>query len=114
MTRLVQIVSNLLDNAIKDSNRWQAITVLCDLREANARFVVRDTGTGIDAKHLETVFEPYMQVAPLDGKFRSELGIGLAVAKELVQMHGGTVFARSDGLGGGEFVVIFPLHAMAV
>jgi signal transduction histidine kinase len=72
------------------------------------------TRAGIDAKHLETVFEPYMQVAPLDGKFRSGLGIGLAVAKELVQMHGGTVFARSDGLGGGEFVVIFPLHAMAV
>jgi signal transduction histidine kinase len=87
----------------------------CDLREAHARIVVRDTGTGIDAKHLETVFEPYMQVAPLDGKFRSELGIGLAVAKELVQMHGGTVFARSDGPGGGsEFVVILPLHAMAV
>jgi signal transduction histidine kinase len=56
-----------------------------------------------------------MQVAPLDGKFRSGLGIGLAMAKELVHMHGGTVFARSDGPGGGsEFVVILPLHAMAV
>ncbi|HTI17049.1 MAG TPA: ATP-binding protein [Trinickia sp.] len=111
MTRLIQIISNLLDNAIKYSQDGSDIAIVCDVRDVEARVAVRDSGIGIQATHLEKVFEPYMQVTPLDGAFRSGLGIGLAVVQRLVQMHGGTVFARSDGLGtGSEFVVVLPLH----
>jgi signal transduction histidine kinase len=110
MTRLVQIVSNLLDNAIKYSDDGSAVSVHCEVHDRHARIVVRDAGRGIDAAQLEKIFEPYIPVAPSDGPFRSSLGIGLAVVKELVDLHGGTVSARSDGLGkGAEFVVTLPL-----
>src|SRR6185295_5710209 len=70
----------------------------------------RDTGLGIPAEMLDRIFEPFAQVEPAEGATSSGLGIGLTLARSLVEMHGGGLEAASDGPGrGSEFTVRLPL-----
>lgn len=110
--RLVQIVSNLLDNASKYTPWGGAISLSVNLSEDRMRLTVADNGIGITADALPRIFEPFMQ-QPHAVEFNGVgLGIGLAVVRELVIAHGGSVSVSSAGMGqGSEFEVVLPLNA---
>jgi CheY-like chemotaxis protein len=103
--RLAQILSNLLNNAARYTDKGGAIW-LTARREAHAAVVsVRDSGSGIASGDLERVFEMFSR-----GERSSGLGIGLALARRLAGMHGGTITAASEGAGkGAEFTLRLPL-----
>jgi signal transduction histidine kinase len=104
--RLQQVFSNLLTNAIKFTERGGCVFVLVEAHARDVTVRVRDTGKGIAREVLPHVFDLFAQASPDGGG----LGIGLAVVRGLVHAHGGTVEARSDGLGeGSEFVVSLPV-----
>ncbi len=108
--RLAQIISNLLNNAAKYTEPGGQIWLSAQ-REGNEVLIsVRDTGMGIPAEMLPRVFDMFAQVNPTIKRSQGGLGIGLTLAKNLVQMHGGQIEARSEGLGkGSEFVVRLPV-----
>jgi PAS domain S-box-containing protein len=107
--RLAQVLSNLLNNAAKYTQRGGDIA-LSAVREGEAVVVsVRDNGIGIPREMLPKVFEMFVQVESERGRAQGGLGIGLALARMLVQLHGGTIEGRSEGAGqGSEFIVRLP------
>jgi signal transduction histidine kinase/PAS domain-containing protein len=109
-TRLAQVVGNLLSNASKFSERGGRITVQVDEESSGTVLIrVRDNGIGIRSEDLPFIFDLFMQGDRSLERSTSGLGIGLTLVKTLVEMHGGTVEAWSDGLGkGSEFVVRLP------
>lgn len=108
--RLVQAITNLLNNAARYSPKGGEVR-LSLARDGNQAVVrVKDTGIGISPSMLPHIFEPFMQVDGASPQGRRGLGIGLAILRRLVEMHGGTASAHSPGLGhGAEFVVRLPL-----
>ncbi|MEP7050464.1 MAG: hybrid sensor histidine kinase/response regulator [Pseudomonadota bacterium] len=113
-TRLAQVLSNLLNNAAKyTSNRGQ-IWLSVAREEKYVLISVRDNGVGIPANALQEVFGMFNQVNRQLDRSQGGLGIGLALVKRLVEMHGGTVQAQSPGLNqGSTFVVRLPLASAA-
>jgi len=109
-TRLAQIIGNLLHNACKFTDKGGRIALIVE-REDNAAVIrVSDNGVGIAAEQFPHIFEMFTQIDTALERSRGGLGIGLALVKRLVQMHGGTVLVHSDGLNqGSEFVVRLPL-----
>jgi len=111
--RLEQVVMNLLGNASKYSEPGSIIALTVAERgngQRHAELRVKDTGVGIPPHMLEKVFEPFVQVDPTLARSLGGLGIGLSMVKSLVELHGGTVVARSGGTGTGtEIVVDLPL-----
>jgi signal transduction histidine kinase len=107
--RLQQVIWNLLSNAIKFTPAGGRITVRLE-RLANAiEIIVRDTGRGIPADFLPHVFDPFRQAEELSAKGRRGLGLGLAIVRQIVQLHGGTIAAASAGEGrGSTFTVAVP------
>ncbi|MGD0949426.1 MAG: ATP-binding protein, partial [Candidatus Binatia bacterium] len=82
------------------------------ITESHAQVVVRDTGRGIDPEFLPYVFERFRQGNGSDAKRHGGLGLGLSIARHLVELHGGTIRAESSGLGqGAMFTVELPLVA---
>lgn len=113
-TRLEQVIANLLNNAAKFSEPGSAITIAAGVEADRAVVRVRDTGVGIPADMLGRVFELFTQIDPSLSRSQGGLGIGLTLARSLVEMHGGTVEALSPGPGqGSEFVVRLPLGSRA-
>lgn len=113
--RLVQILGNLLHNAVNYSHEGGRITVAARARADQAVITVHDTGMGMDSAEIETLFEPYRQANERDD--HGGLGLGLTVVKRLVQLHGGTVSARSEGAETGselEFTLPLARRAAAV
>jgi PAS domain S-box-containing protein len=110
--RLTQVFSNLLHNSAKHAGRGARIT-LSAIRDGDEVVVtVKDTGIGIPADMLDKLFEPFTQLPEASDGGRGGLGIGLTLVKQLVAMHGGTVQARSEGMGrGSEFIVRLPAPA---
>jgi PAS domain S-box-containing protein len=110
--RLTQVVANLLNNAAKYTDPGGQIW-LTVRREGNRIAVaVRDTGTGIPPAMLPRVFELFTQIDRQAHRTQGGLGIGLTLVKSLVEMHGGSVQAHSEGAGrGSEFVIRLPLAA---
>ncbi len=111
--RLTQIVVNLLSNAAKYTPTGGAVRVALHIERAGTpRVVLRvsDTGIGIAAESLRKIFEPYTQVGDSKEAVHSGLGLGLTVARRLVELHGGSITAQSGGAGqGSEFTVELPL-----
>jgi CheY-like chemotaxis protein len=108
--RLDQVFSNLLSNAAKYTDRGGQIWL--SAREAGREVVIsiRDTGVGIAAADLTRVFDLFAQADRSNGGSRGGLGIGLTLAKKIVEMHGGTIAAQSAGRGhGSEFTVRLPI-----
>lgn len=107
--RFVQIATNLLTNAAKYTDPEGSITFGVQMTGDDITLVVRDTGIGLAPHALPEVFEMFSQVAPQQKQSEGGLGIGLALVKGLVELHGGRIEARSDGLErGSEFTVYFP------
>src|SRR5205807_6811957 len=99
--RLTQVVGNLLHNALKFTDRGGQVHVNLSVDPENQRAVVtvRDTGVGIEADMLPHVFETFRQAETSLDRSRAGLGVGLAVVKGLVELHGGEVGAASGGPG---------------
>jgi signal transduction histidine kinase len=108
--RLAQVFANLLNNAAKYTDPGGRISIAARRDRDDALVTVSDTGVGIPAESLSRVFEMFAQADPRDGHARTGLGIGLTLARSLVEMHGGSVTAASEGEGKGSvFAVRLPL-----
>jgi signal transduction histidine kinase len=109
-TRLAQVLVNLLNNAAKYTDPGGRITLTVVRRQERVVFRVRDTGIGIAPSMLTRIFEMFTQMGRAEDRSQGGLGIGLALVRGLVGLHGGTVEAHSEGPGkGSEFVVSLPL-----
>ncbi len=110
LTRLAQVFLNLLNNAAKYTERGGRIDLRAELQGSDVVMSVTDTGIGIPADKLPTLFEMFSQVEVALSRSQGGLGIGLCLVKRLVEMHGGSVEAKSGGPGqGSEFVVRLPI-----
>lgn len=105
-TRLAQVLSNLLHNASKYTGKDGRIGIQVETQDKEAVITVSDNGIGIAAEHLDRIFEMFSQVAPPLDRTQGGLGIGLALVKGLVELHGGRVRAMSEGPGQGTSVEI--------
>lgn len=113
--RLEQVLSNLLTNAAKYTPNGGRITISAQPVDDSVVFTVRDNGIGISPDMLPLVFEMFVQADSHYPAAEEGLGIGLALVKHLVELHGGNVRASSDGRNrGSEFVVTLPLEQPAV
>lgn len=109
VVRLTQVFSNLLNNAAKYTRPHGQLAVQVEVEQGWVTVRVRDNGIGIPADKLDYVFELFTQVDNSLERAQGGLGIGLSLVKRLVEMHGGTVEAMSEGPGtGSEFVVRLP------
>ena len=109
MTRLAQVVSNLLQNAAKYTPTGGSIELSASRQGSDVVIAIRDNGIGIAAEMLPRVFELFMQVDRSEERAQGGTGIGLTLVKRIVELHGGRVEARSEGLGdGSEFIVTLP------
>jgi signal transduction histidine kinase/CheY-like chemotaxis protein len=109
-TRLAQVIGNLLNNAAKYTDHGGHISLTLE-REGEAAVIrVRDSGIGLEAKSLSSIFDMFVQVDRSLERTQAGLGVGLTLAKRLVFLHGGTLTAHSEGKGrGSEFVVRLPI-----
>jgi signal transduction histidine kinase len=105
--RLQQVFTNLLSNAIKFTPCGERIEVLLTRHEASAEVKVSDTGRGISAEFLPYIFESFRQAGNGQGSEYGGLGLGLAIARHLIERHGGQISADSRGEGQG---AIFTIH----
>lgn len=120
-TRLEQVLTNLLTNAVKYTTAGGRIWVSLRVEESatadqpdTAVVSVRDTGVGISPQELTSIFEPFAQAERSPDRAQGGLGLGLTVVRDLVEMHGGRVEARSEGVGqGSEFEVRLPICGVA-
>jgi signal transduction histidine kinase/ActR/RegA family two-component response regulator len=109
-TRLEQVLSNLLGNAVKYTLPGGRIDVTLWREADQAALAIGDNGVGIDGGTLPNIFDLFHQADRTLNRAKGGLGIGLTLVRSLVELHGGTVAARSDGLGrGSEFIVRLPL-----
>ena len=109
--RLTQVFSNLLDNACKYTDFGGYIAVTVELQGSDAVIGVSDSGIGIHPGLLERIFERFVQVAPNGKGARGGIGIGLSLARQMVELHGGTIAAHSHGTGrGSRFTVRLPIQ----
>jgi signal transduction histidine kinase len=107
--RLAQVISNLLTNAAKYTDPEGRIRLRVEQQPGAIMISVTDNGIGIPADALERVFAMFSQVKSAQDRSDGGLGIGLALAKGLIDLHGGTIEARSAGIGrGSEFIVRLP------
>jgi CheY-like chemotaxis protein len=112
--RLAQVIGNLLNNAGKFTDKGGRIALTVEQRGDQAILRIRDNGIGISAEHIPSLFEMFAQVDTSLERSRDGLGIGLTLVKTLVELHGGSVDAASDGIGrGSEFTVRLPVAAAA-
>lgn len=109
-TRLVQIIANLLNNAAKYTHAQGEIRLRMSVLNKDIELSIRDNGIGIEETLLPQVFELFTQAERTSDRTQGGLGLGLALVKSLVELHGGSVEAVSEGLGkGSEFIVRLPL-----
>lgn len=113
-TRLQQIVWNLLANAVKFTPRGGTIDLIARRTASQLEVTVHDTGIGIDPAFLPHIFEPFRQAELPTTRIHGGLGLGLSIVRYLVEAHGGTISAESEGKGKGTtFTVMLPVRIIA-
>jgi CheY-like chemotaxis protein len=114
LERLAQVLSNLLTNAAKYSEVGSRIAVSAKREGNKVRVSVKDEGIGIAPDMIDSIFDVFVQQSQTIERSRGGLGVGLAIVRNLVQMHDGTVRAHSEGAGrGSEFIVELPAVTVA-
>lgn len=114
-TRIQQVFWNLLTNAIKFTPESGIVEVCVETDDREAKVTVRDNGQGIDAKSLPHVFEPFRQGDSSITRRHEGLGLGLAIAKHIVELHEGSISAQSNGAGSGScFTLTLPISSAVV
>lgn len=109
--RLVQVLSNLVDNAVKYTPEAGHINVAVTAGEDDAVIAVQDDGAGIPSERVESIFEPFVQLPESRNAARGGMGLGLSLVRRLTELHGGTVKVTSRGQGcGSRFAVHLPLQ----
>lgn len=104
--RLAQALTNLLNNAAKYTDPGGRILLCADAHDADLRILVRDNGIGLEPQAIERIFDMFSQMEAGHGRAEGGLGIGLALTRGVVQLHGGAVHASSEEPGkGSEFVI---------
>ncbi len=112
--RLQQIVSNLLTNAVKFTSRSGRVEVQLKRQDTSVLITVTDTGEGIDPDFLPYIFDRFRQAEGTSSRQYGGLGLGLAIVRHLVELHGGSIGAASEGLGkGATFTATFPVIAVS-
>jgi CheY-like chemotaxis protein/two-component sensor histidine kinase len=110
--RIQQVVWNLLSNAVKFTDEGGSVFVSSRLENTRVVVEITDTGAGIAPEHLGSIFERFRQIDGTTTRAHGGLGLGLAIVRHLVEQHGGTVRAMSDGLGRGTTITVrLPLIA---
>jgi PAS domain S-box-containing protein len=111
---IVQVLVNLLGNAVKFSPRWSTVTITVTYKDARALFSIKDTGRGIPDDRLETIFERFRQVDSSDAREMGGSGLGLAIARNIVEHHGGHMSVESEVGQGSTFYFTLPLAGSRV
>lgn len=112
LVRLAQLFTNLLNNAAKYTPSGGRVLLRAHADDTNVHITVSDTGLGIPAEFLPKVFDLFTQVDRSLKRFEGGLGIGLALVRKIVEMHGGQVAAESEGSNrGAVFTVTLPIHS---
>jgi len=112
--RLTQLVANLLNNAARYTPSGGRITVRAHAEHGEALVSVRDSGRGIDPQIIERIFDMFVQGRPALERVGGGLGVGLALARRIAELHGGALQAKSEGEGkGSEFILRLPLSDKA-
>lgn len=113
--RLQQVLWNLISNSIKFTPRYGNIDITTSVIESQVRISVKDTGLGIDKEFLPYVFERFRQEDATTTRRYGGLGLGLAICRNIVELHGGTIEAKSAGKNrGAEFIVTLPINAVRI
>jgi PAS domain S-box-containing protein len=113
-TRLQQVVWNLLSNAVKFSSNGGHVEVVCRRNGSHVQIIVRDHGVGISPSFLGSVFDAFRQEDSGPARKKGGLGLGLAITRQLVELHGGRISVQSEGEGrGSTFTVVLPMTAVA-
>jgi len=108
--RILQVLTNLIQNAIKFSDPGSAIHLLGEKDSSHMTVTIRDEGHGIPASHIDAIFEPFHQVDISDSGPSSGSGLGLAICKEIVEAHGGTIWAERGIEQGAVFRFRIPIR----
>jgi signal transduction histidine kinase len=113
VTRIRQVIINLVNNSIKFTEKGKISMRVDRLDEENVKITVRDTGIGVPADHLETIFQEFSQVDTSTTRKVGGTGLGLPISRKLVEMHGGRMWAESTGVNGEgtQMYVILPIEA---
>jgi CheY-like chemotaxis protein/two-component sensor histidine kinase len=107
--RLTQIFANLIHNAVKYTNPGGELRATVEAQGELVEVRIKDSGLGIPADMLDKIFEPFTQVHSTHGRAQGGIGIGLALVRNLITLHGGTITVHSEGTGqGSEFIVRLP------
>jgi len=105
--RLRQVLSNLLSNAIKFTDEG-SILVSSRLEDVRIIVEVTDTGRGIEVSKLEAIFERFSQIDSSSTRRAGGVGLGLSIARSIIEMHGGRIWAESDGKNGSKITFVLP------
>ena len=108
--RILQVLTNLIQNAIKFSDPGSSIHLLAEKDDSHLTVTIRDEGHGIPASHIDAIFEPFHQVDVSDSGPSSGSGLGLAICKEIVEAHGGTIWAERGVEQGAVFRFRIPIR----
>nr|AIF12936.1 Signal transduction histidine kinase [uncultured marine group II/III euryarchaeote KM3_57_F04] len=103
-----QVVLNLISNAIKYTEKEGEVVVSCELSDDQIHILVRDTGVGMSDEDQQVIFREFVQVRGADGRQRAGTGLGLALSKQFIEMHGGTLIVTSKVGVGSTFIVNLP------
>jgi CheY-like chemotaxis protein len=110
--RLAQVLANLLTNAAKYSDAGTEVVFSAEWRDGRVIISVKDQGIGVEPEMLDHIFDRFVQQRQGADRAQGGLGLGLAIVRSLVQLHGGTVDVHSEGVGhGSEFVIELPAAA---
>jgi signal transduction histidine kinase len=106
--RLLQVLTNLISNAVKFSPRNSAVSVLTHTDTRGVTLSVIDSGRGIPVDKLEVIFGRFQQVDATDSRQKGGTGLGLAICREIVQQHSGRIWAERNPVRGSTFRVFLP------
>ena len=107
--RIRELFLNLLDNAVRYTPDGGTITISLDREGDFARASVKDTGTGIPAEHLGSIFKRFYRVDKSRSREEGGVGLGLAISQRIAQIHGGRIEVESEVGRGSRFTVVLPL-----